>query len=328
MGGSSWSDDFYKVRAAAVSSTGSTAFEYSTTVKRTTSRQSWAVHNDLDPKNVIRESRDSDDHPNSTPIAVLFDVTGSMGNIPVQLQKKLPQLLSLLIRKNYVEDPQVLFGAIGDAYSDKVPLQIGQFESGNEMEDDLSKILIEGGGGGGRRESYELGMYFFAHKTKSDSIEKRGKKGYLFTIGDENPYMTLNKDQIANIFGDNVQADIPIAEIIEKLQEQYHYFHILPVDGYHSSENNIIDTWKGLLGQNVLVLDNADACCETIAMTIGINEDNIDLVTGVSDLEEFGTDKNITNSVSKAVSILSKRDYNVSNVTTLPTSNGGTSSRL
>ena len=38
-------------------------------------------------------------------------------------------------------DPQILFGAIGDATCDRVPLQIGQFESDNRMDDDLGRIV-------------------------------------------------------------------------------------------------------------------------------------------------------------------------------------------
>jgi hypothetical protein len=78
-----------------------------------------------------------------------------------------------------------MFGAIGDATCDRAPLQVGQFESDNRMDDDLSRILLEGGGGGQKTESYELAMYFMARHTAADCYEKRGKRGYLFIIGDE-----------------------------------------------------------------------------------------------------------------------------------------------
>ena len=81
------------------------------------------------------------------------------------LQRKLPQLLGLLLRKGYADDPQIMFGAIGDATCDRAPLQVGQFESDNRMDDDLGRILLEGGGGGQKTESYELAMYFMARHT-------------------------------------------------------------------------------------------------------------------------------------------------------------------
>ena len=58
-----------------------------------------------------------------------------------------------------------MFGAIGDATCDRVPLQVGQFESDNRMDDDLGRIVLEGGGGGQQTESYELAMYFMARHT-------------------------------------------------------------------------------------------------------------------------------------------------------------------
>ena len=100
-----------------------------------------------------------------------------MRDVPRQLQQKLPQLLGLLLRKGYADDPQILFGAIGDATCDRAPLQVGQFESDNRMDDDLSRILLEGGGGGQKTESYELAMYFMARHTVTDCYAKRGKRG-------------------------------------------------------------------------------------------------------------------------------------------------------
>ena len=66
----------------------------------------------------VRESRDSDIHPESHAVAVLFDVTGSMQKVPRILQENLPRLMGLLIRKGYLEHPHILIGAIGDATCD------------------------------------------------------------------------------------------------------------------------------------------------------------------------------------------------------------------
>ena len=107
MGSGIWSTDVYDAADRYRRATGASAFAYSDSGART-------VHSALDPKGVgKRESRDSDEHPDSVAIAVMFDVTGSMGSVPRVLQQKLPQLLGLLLRKGYVKDPQILFGAIG-----------------------------------------------------------------------------------------------------------------------------------------------------------------------------------------------------------------------
>ncbi|MGK5558283.1 hypothetical protein ACSNOI_42460, partial [Actinomadura kijaniata] len=73
MGSGHWSTDVYAARASYRSATGASAFAYSDS-------GATSVHPDLDPRGVrVRESRDSDDHPESLAVAVLFDVTGSMG---------------------------------------------------------------------------------------------------------------------------------------------------------------------------------------------------------------------------------------------------------
>ena len=99
MGSGRWSTDVYSAAANYRAASGTSAFAYSDSGAR-------KAHPALDPKGVTeRESRDSDEHPQSTPIAVLFDVTGSMGGVPRVLQTKLPQLLGLLTRKGYADRP-------------------------------------------------------------------------------------------------------------------------------------------------------------------------------------------------------------------------------
>ncbi|MRR30716.1 VWA domain-containing protein, partial [bacterium] len=142
----------------------------------------------------LRESRDGSDHPQSISIVFALDVTGSMGDIPRLLAtKQLPVFMKVLMGCE-IPDPQLMFMAIGDAYSDSSPLQVGQFESTAELMDQwLTWSYLEGGGGGSGEESYELGMYFLAAHTEMDCMVKRKKRGYLFMTGDEFPYAVLPK---------------------------------------------------------------------------------------------------------------------------------------
>jgi hypothetical protein len=318
MGGGSWTTDTYTSRAAAKSAAGKSTFDYSDTARRT---GRYTVHPDLDPAwtagdaspfagKPIRESRDSDEHPESLPIAVLFDVTGSMGHIPMVLQKKLPKLYSILLQKGYVEHPQILYGAIGDATCDRVPLQIGQFESDNRADDNLENFILEGGGGNQTHESYELGAYFMARHTATDAWEKRGKKGYLFFIGDERNYPKVNAATAKKLIGVGPQANIPTEEIYRELQEKWEVYFLFAAQGSYREEIIVggldrIDgdpTWRMLLGQNALILDDADAVCETIAVAIGLAEGAVDLDEGIEHLKEIGTDSATTTSVSVALS--------------------------
>ena len=228
MGSSRWSDDAYTSRGAAREAKGEAAFAYH---KETESkpRTEHKAHASLDPKGVkIRESRDSEAHPEAHAVAVLFDVTGSMKQVPEIMQKQLPQLMGLLIRKGYLPHPAIMVGAIGDATCDRVPLQVGQFESGIEIDDNLTNIFLEGNGGSYGSESYELAMYFMARHTTMDCLEKRGKRGYLFIIGDEEPYKHVKTNEVVDVIGD-AQPDAPTTEaLVAELEKMYDVYFIIP----------------------------------------------------------------------------------------------------
>jgi hypothetical protein len=282
MGSGIWSADVYTSAAHYRSASGRSAFAYS-------DEGALTAHPDLDPYGVTRESRDSAEHPDSLAIAVLFDVTGSMGRVPRILQSKLPDLLGLLLRKGYATDPQIMFGAIGDATCDRAPLQVGQFESDNRMDDQLGLILLEGGGGGQMRESYELAMYFMARHTSIDCHEKRGKRGYLFVIGDEMPYPRLSARAAHDVIGDRVPGRLGVEQIVDELLTKYDTYFIVPRGASHAGNRQVLGVWRDLLGQNVLELDDLDAVCETIALTVGLGENAIDLDEGLDHLMELGS---------------------------------------
>jgi hypothetical protein len=283
MGSGRWSTNVYDAARSHRAATGTSAFAYSDSGAR-------AVHASLDPHGIgVRESRDSAEHPRSTAIAVLFDVTGSMGDVPRVLQTKLPELFGLLLRKGYVTDPQILFGAVGDATCDRVPLQVGQFESDNRMDEQLGNIVLEGGGGGQRTESYELAMYLMARHTSLDCFDKRGRRGYLFLIGDEMPYGRVKPKEVSGLIGDDLPAPVPTEAIVAELRRRFDVYYILPTGASYAGDREILGHWRALLGQNVIELDDLDAVCETIAVTVGLGEEAIDLAEGLDDLADVGS---------------------------------------
>jgi len=280
MGSGRWSSDVYDTAERLRG--GASAFGYSDSGAR-------SVHPGLDPYDVIRESRDSAEHPGSLAIAVLFDVTGSMGAVPRQLQKKLPKLHGLIKDGGYAAHPQIMFGAIGDATCDRAPLQVGQFESDNRMDKDLERILLEGGGGGQKTESYELAMYFMARHTATDCWERRHKRGYLFIVGDEMPYPGVKPREVSAWIGDELPQPLPLANLIAQLTRRWDTYYILPAGAAYAGDGQVLAAWRRLLGQNVLELADLDAVCETIALTIGLGEEAIDLSAGLDDLTDVGS---------------------------------------
>lgn len=309
MGSSSYDSSLYTARMHRHATAGTSYFTHDTDIK--SGKAATKVHEKLDPSKLnkagknIRESFDSAIHPNSHAISVLFDVTGSMSTIPKTFVTKLDKLMQSLVKKGYIENPHILFGSVGDATCDAVPLQIGQFEGGNETDEVLSLIYLESGGGGQNTESYELGMYYMARHTDIDCFNKRGVKGYLFLIGDELPYKQVKKEEVKAVIGDSLQDNIDTKDILEELREKYEVFWIVPNGSSNFNNKSVIEPLKQMFGQRLLFLDNPDNICELIVTTIGVNE-GYDIDDIAKDLKDIGASADAIKSASTAVSLLSK----------------------
>jgi hypothetical protein len=288
MGYGHWDDNAYAASKTFRAAKGEDDFGYTASLRGRPAKE-WKVAPQLDPKGAVRECRDSPDHADSTPIAVLFDVTGSMRRVPRIMQGKLGKLHGLLKRKGYLADPQILFGAIGDADSDRVPLQVGQFESDNRMDEQLRQIFLEGGGGGQKSESYELAAYFMARHVVTDAWQKRGRKGYLFIVGDELNKPALKSKHIRAVIGDKVREDIDPASVYRELARKWHVHYVLPNQSSYYNDPDIAEHWADLLGQGFLKLDDPGAVCELIAAAIGIQEQAVDLDQALVDLADVGS---------------------------------------
>jgi hypothetical protein len=165
--------------------------------------------------------------------------------------------------------------AIGDVEHDRAPLQVTQFEADIRIAMDLEKIWLEGGGGGNSYESYTLAWYFAAMHTSIDCFEKRGKKGYIFTVGDEEPTRIIRASAIANFLSGGAQADMSAEELLDMVSKSYHVFHLMVEQGNHmkwGSRNQVIKAWTDLLGQRALLLSDYTKMSEVIVSAIQVNE--------------------------------------------------------
>lgn len=246
------------------------------TKSRTEILKSTSLDPDLDPKNVIRESRDSDVNPKSTPIIIGLDVTGSMGMVSeVMARSGLNKTITELYDRKPVTDPHILLAAIGDAEAgDRAPLQVTQFEADLRLAEQTEKFWLEGGGGGNHYESYLLLAYFAATQTATDSFTKRGKKGYLFTVGDEQPTPYLRSEDLERVLGKPLPngGRLSINEIMTLVSRQWEYFHIIVKEGYHGKEPQTLSAWQEVLGQRVVFLSDHTKLAEVIVSTIQIAE--------------------------------------------------------
>lgn len=208
----------------------------------------------LDPKNVRRECCDSDEHPNSKPVILALDVTGSMGDGAVKVAKSLNNIMENLYES--VEDVEFMVMGIGDLYCDDAPIQASQFESDIRIAEQLDKIYFEGGGGGNGYESYTAAWYFGLYNCELDCW-KRGKKGTIITIGDEplNPY--LQESELKRVLG-NIGHDTltKTKDLYRAVIDKYNVYHIALDDrstSYRWYEGTIENSWRPLLGDHLYV---------------------------------------------------------------------------
>lgn len=232
---------------------------------------------DFNPRNIkVREARDSVNSPNSTALIVALDVTGSMNRVlDAMAREGLTTLATEVYARKPIPDPHILYMGVGDFDAgDKAPLQCTQFEVDEKMFDQLKDIWLESGGGGNHYEGYNLPWYFAAMKTSIDCFEKRGKKGYLFTVGDEETPKGISIGCARAVFGDEIQSNLTNEQLLQMVSRSYHVYHIIVEEGSHYQHcGDAVDrSWRNLLGQHVINLSDHTKLSEVITSAIQLNE--------------------------------------------------------
>lgn len=246
----------------------------------------------LDPKDVVRECCDSDEHPYTIPVILALDVTGSMGSAAAEVAKKLNKIMTDLYDR--VSDVEFMVMGIGDMAYDHAPVQASQFESDIRIAEQLDKVYFEGGGGGNGFESYTAAWYMGLYHTKLDCWN-RGKKGIIITMGDEplNPY--LPKYGVRGVFGDNVENDVETKDLYKRVTDKFDVYH-LAVDDIHSSyrwySNDIAKSWSKQLDEDhfkVVTLDNLATTISDIVANAMTDDAIVEETIAVSDeIAEIG----------------------------------------
>lgn len=221
------------------------------------------IHKDMVPYHVTRECVDSEEHPNTIPVILALDLTGSMGGACVKTAQSLNKIMTMLYEK--FTDIEFLIMGVGDLECDRAPVQVSQFESDVRIAEHTDKLYMEHGGGGNSYESYTAAWYFGLKHTKLDCW-KRGKKGIIITMGDEPLNPILYKHQINNVFGDTVEANVKTETLYKDAVEKFDIYHIAvddPEDSYSWYDTRINSTFSPILGDHLKV-----STIERLPMTI------------------------------------------------------------
>lgn len=157
------------------------------------------------------------------------------------------------IMKAGIDNPQICFMAFGDVEGcyEEAPLQVGQFESSDElMEKWLRKVDLEGRGGGNN--GAHMCWYFAANHIKTDALEKRGIKGCLITISDEPIHKTLPKEAVTHYIGGE---DLATSFIYRECAEKWDIYHIHVEHGGYYGVERVSNSWKPYVGDNLIISD-------------------------------------------------------------------------
>lgn len=236
----------------------------------------------LNPYRVVRQCCDSDEHPNTIPVILALDVTGSMGGAATAVAKKLNEVMTKLYEQ--VKDVEFCVMGIGDLAYDDAPIQISQFESDIRIAEQLDKVYFEAGGGGNSYESYTAAWYMGLKHTDLDCW-KRGRKGIIITMGDEplNPY--LPKDELASVTGDGLQLDVETSELYKAVTEKFDVYHLAVDDrrnSYKYYKTDIIASFGKYLDHEHLLTVTLDDIANAIVDIVSKSSNDITSVIETS----------------------------------------------
>ena len=245
------------------------------------------VHERMDPYRVEwRESRDSEAHPESRAVAVLFDVTGSMGRVPRILQQNLCQLMNLLLAKGYLAHPQILIGGIGDATCDRTRCRSASSSPASKS----TKTWPNSGwkGAAADKDRVVRAGHVLHGPQDGDRLPGETPPAGIPVPDRRRDAIPLRQPEAGgNLLGERLEADIPVEDVIRELETQYDTYFILPNLTSYYDDPQILRCWKRLLGEKVIRLDDPQGISDLIAAVIGMKE-GADLDRIVADLHEAG----------------------------------------
>lgn len=253
MGHGSWTRERFEEYAAARYGKSADELEHSRLSAQEVFRGR-TLNSLLDPRGVVRQCHDSEEHPRTLPVILALDVTGSMGSAASRTATRLNRIITDIFRSGQIRDVEFCMMAIGDIHYDRAPIQISQFESDIRIAEQLDAVYFEGGGGGNCYESYTAAWYMGLEHCELHCWN-RGGKGLIITMGDEMPNPFLNARELNAVTGDHLQADLETEELLERTLEKFEVYHLSVNDPHSSYVRNqkrcdLDSAWRELLGQD------------------------------------------------------------------------------
>lgn len=219
------------------------------------------------------------------PIIIVLDVTGSNIEFARIVYDKLPMFHGQIEQQGYLEDFDISICAVGDAYTDRYPMQIGDFAKGIELDSQIEKLVLECGGGGQGMESYELMAYYMLQKTEFE----KDAKPIIFFIGDEMPYPKLNKKQLLKFGMDCEEVVDPFVALRRKFDDNV--FMLLNPYGGRDRRDDITNAWvKRLAAEHCILINDEKAVVDLMLGVISMTSKTRTLKNYTVDMLNRGQD--------------------------------------
>lgn len=231
-----------------------------------------------DPLHIkMRESRNSPACPQATPIIFGIDGTGSMDAVLKAVITNIGDLMGEIYDRRPVTDPHIMAMIFQDvAVGNRKPLQATQFEADVIIVDQLKDLYIEMGGGGNDSESYHLPLYFAATRTVADAFDE-GRKGVIFTIGDESVPPPLTRHHIQEVFGPDepFSEEISYEQILAMVSENYEVYHLMVTETTTgrrllSPGGRGLEKWRQVLGERAITLTDVNDIAQVVVALLQV----------------------------------------------------------
>lgn len=216
-----------------------------------------------------------------SPLVIICDGTGSMGDFPEWIKKKLP-LLDLGIN-DYVEDCEFSVAIVGDAECDSKGLQVQGFTKGIGLVDVLKNLEIEGGGGSNECESYDLAALYYARKVEMP----KAVTPVLIYIADEGVYSTVNHGWAKKWAHVDLDKTLRSTDLFEELKKKFsvycirkHYGNQVKNDAMYGSNLKIHHQWENLIGADrIAILNDPQRVVDVIFGLLAYETNKVDFFT-------------------------------------------------
>lgn len=209
-------------------------------------------------------------------IIVSQDVTGSMGEWPDEIFRRLPLLHKEACEYFGTQSLEILFIAHGDARTDNCALQVARFGAGPELDGILASFDRNCGGGGQATESHELVAYYLLKRTDVTSA----RQVYAFFLTDEAACADVSPRLVRQEM--SVDADPAFADtqtLFGALRKRMNVYTVLcETNNYDPREvRGIKSFWVKTLGtENVLPLNDSKRVVDVMLGVFAKTTDQMD----------------------------------------------------